>query len=196
MIKLPNPKKKGDLSLEEVINNRRTRRELIEEGITLEDLSQLLWAAQGITDPGKVKKTAPSAGARYPYEILISVTNVEGLDSGLYRYLPQKNTLEALNLKINDKLKKAAFDQGFLDNSAVDIILTADYKKTTEKYKNRGVRYVHIEAGHIAQNICLQAEALGLGSVLVGAFDDDKIKEILGLEKRDVTYILSIGRYK
>lgn len=196
MIKLPNPKKKGETSLEETINQRRTRRDFIDESIKLKSLSQLLWSGQGITDAGKTKRAAPSAGACYPYQILVSVTNVKGLNPGLYKYLPQKNKLEFLDLKINNNLKKAAFDQSFLGSGAVEIILIADYEKTVEKYEGRGVRYAHIEAGHIAQNICLQAESLSLNTVLVGSFDDKKVKEIMQLKEGDVVYILSVGKSK
>ena len=196
MIKLPNPKKEGDFSLEKIIDQRRTRREFVKKPIDLEELSQLLWAGQGITDPGKTKRAAPSAGATYPYEILVSVKNIDGLDSDTYKYIREDNKLKPLNMEVSDELEESAFNQGFFENSAANIILAADYEKTTSKYEEKGVRYVHIEAGHIGQNICLQAESLGLGTVLVGSFDDEKVKGILRLKERDIIYILSIGNLK
>ncbi len=193
---LPTPKKIGDLSLGEVISSRRTKRDLIEESLSLADIAQILWAGQGITDPGKIKKSAPSAGAIYPFKIYLSAKNVEDLKEGIYKYLPQEHELKLINEKISEDIEKATFDQSFIKKAAVNLFLVADYKKTTESYGSRGRRYVHMEAGHIAQNICLQTESLSLSTVLVGSFDDEKMAEIFKLEKEKVVYILSIGKSK
>ncbi len=195
-IKLPKVAKRGDLTFEEVSSLRRTRREFGEKAIPLRNLSQLLWAAQGITDPGKVKRTTPSAGATYPFQVFASVKDCEELSDGFYRYIPQTHHLELLREgNLTERIKEACFNQSFLESVKVNLFLVAEYEKTTDAYGDRGVMYVHIEAGHIAQNVLLQSESLGLGAVPVGAFDNEKIKEFLNLENETV-YILSIGQIK
>ena len=195
-ISLPNPKKKGDLSLEEAISNRRTERDLVEEPLSLTEISQILWAGQGITDPGKIKRAAPSAGATYPFSIYLSVKNVDGLNSGIYKYIQKEDELKFVKEEDFKKIKKVAFEQSFIEKAGVNLLLAADYKRTTDSYGDRGVRYVHMEAGHIAQNICLQAESLSLSTVLVGSFDDEKIADIFELKQEKPVYILSIGKSK
>ena len=193
---LPNPKKISDLSIEEAISIRRTKRDFGKGLISIESLGQLLWAGQGITDPGKTKRAAPSAGAIYPFKIYLSVRNIKDLKEGIYKYLPQEHVLKLINEKEAGDIKRATFEQSFIEKAGVNLFLVADYEKITETYGSRGVRYVHIEAGHIAQNICLQAESLSLNTVLVGSFDDEKMANIFELEKEKLVYILSIGKSK
>ncbi len=195
IIELPEPRQKSSISIEETLVKRRSIREYSGEPLTLQELSQLLWACQGVTDP-RGYRTAPSAGALYPLEIYVVTGEVEGLTEGVYKYSPQEHQLT--KTQEGDKrseLSRAALRQACVEEAAVDIVITAVYKRTTVKYGDRGVRYVHIETGHAAQNLCLQAAALDLGVVTVGAFQDDEVKEILGLlEDEQPLYIIPLGR--
>ncbi|HDD46011.1 MAG TPA: SagB/ThcOx family dehydrogenase [Candidatus Aenigmarchaeota archaeon] len=179
VINLPEPLKKGNMSLEEAIAKRRSIRDYTTQPITLKELAQILWAAQGITSSDG-KRAAPSAGALYPMDIYVVAGNVDGLEQGVYLYLPDKH---ALQLKIKgderDKLCYAALSQAWVKEAPASIVIVANYEKLTWKYGKRGIRYAHIEAGHISQNIYLQVTSLGLGTVNVGAFDDTTVKEIL-----------------
>ncbi|NJE46187.1 SagB/ThcOx family dehydrogenase [Thermococcus sp. GR7] len=191
VVLLPEPRLTGEMSLEEAIAMRKSVRSYRNEPLTLEQLSQLLWAAQGITHGNK--RSAPSAGATYPFEVYIVVGNVEGLKPGIYHYDPFKHSLTLV--KEGDyrrALQKAALDQKWIGNAPVDIVLVAFYEKTTSYYGDRGIRYVHMEAGHIGQDIYLQATALGLGTVAVGAFYEDQVAEILGTEGVPL-YIFPVG---
>jgi len=192
---LPPPRKTGPLSLEEALSRRRSLRSYRKEPLELQELSQLLWAAQGITDP-RGFRTAPSAGALYPLEIYVAVGEVKGLKPGLYRYHPSGHLLE--EMAEGDKrrlLAEAALRQPWVREAPVVFCIAAVYQRTTKKYGRRGIRYVHMEAGHAAQNLCLQAVALGLGGVTVGAFDDQQVKEILGLPSdHHPLYLIPVGR--
>jgi len=194
-IKLPEPRYKGDVSLEEALLKRRSIRDYTGEPLTLQEVSQLLWAAQGITDP-RGFRTAPSAGALYPLEVYVVVGDVENLAKGVYRYNPHDHALA--KIVDGDKrtdLAKAAVGQRCVEEAAIDIVITGVYERTTKKYGERGIRYVHIEVGHAAQNVCLQATVMGLGAVTVGAFYDDQVGEILNLLKEEQPlYIIAIGR--
>jgi len=157
------------------------------------EVSQLLWAAQGITREGW-GRTAPSAGATYPLEIYLVVNRVDGLESGVYHYLPGEHSLEIREVgEFGRRLRKAALGQEMLEEAAVNVVVAAVYGRTTARYSGRGERYVHIEVGHVGQNIYLQAEALGLGTVAVGAFHDDGVKSLLGIDE-EVLYIMPVGR--
>lgn len=191
VIKLPDPKLQGEMSVEEAIAKRRSIRSYRNEPLTLEQLSQLLWAAQGVTH--ERKRSAPSAGATYPFEIYVVVGNVQGLKPGVYRYDPFEHTISLVKEGDYRKaLQKAALDQSWVGNAAVDIVLVAFYERTTGYYGDRGIRYVHMEAGHIGENIYLQATALGLGTVAVGAFYDDKVAEVVGTDGAPL-YIFPVG---
>jgi SagB-type dehydrogenase family enzyme len=195
-IQLPEPRYQSETSLEEALSQRRSIRAYSGDNLTLEEVSQLLWAAQGITDPEGKKRTAPSAGALYPLELYIVVGDVEGLDKGVYRFIPQGHEL----VKVRDgdlraELADAALGQGSVRAAAIDLVFTAVYERTTAKYNERGIRYVHMEAGHAAQNVYLQAVALDLGTVTIGAFGDAEVKQIMHLEEQeDPLYIMSVGR--
>ena len=192
-IKLPDPVTRGKISLEETLSKRKSVREYTREPLNKKEISQLLWAAQGITHEGW-KRTAPSAGATYPLEIYLVVNRAEGLEPGLYHYLPSEHTLELKKSgKFGKKLAEAALNQEMIEKAPIDIVITALYQRTTSRYGDRGRRYVYMEVGHVGQNIYLQAEALGLGTVVVGAFRDDRVKKLLGIDEK-VLYIMPVGK--
>lgn len=194
-IKLPDPILKGDTSIEEALVERRSVREFTNEPLTLTEISQLLWAAQGITHPGGYR-TAPSAGALYPLEVYLVAGNVNDLPAGVYRYDPQGHALEKISE--GDKrsmLSQAALGQEAVKNGAAVIVITAVYERTTVKYGDRGIQYVHMEVGSAAENIYLQAAALDLGTVFIGAFSDEEVKEVLGLPAEEQPLcIMPVGR--
>lgn len=175
-IELPDPETKGTMSVEEAIWRRRSIRSFTEEPLSVNDISQLLWAAQGITDPEKRFRAAPSAGAIYPLKIYVVVSSngVTELAEGLYHYDPFMHRLECiLRGDLRLILAEAALKQSCVAEAPVSIVIVAVYERTTTKYGERGIRYVQMEAGHVGQNLYLQATARGLGMVTVGAFDDD-----------------------
>jgi SagB-type dehydrogenase family enzyme len=184
------------MSLEEAISKRRSRREFRDSPLTLEQLSQILWAAQGITDPGG-PRAAPSAGALYPLDLYLAVGQqaVEGLAEGVYHYDPQGHALERiLERDVREAVARVAVEQMFIAEAPVILVITGEYERTTWKYSDRGVRYVHMEAGHVAQNVYLQVQALGLGTVTAGAFQDEELSRTLGLPtERRPLYIMPIG---
>jgi len=154
-----------------------------------------LWAAQGITDPRGLR-TAPSAGALYPLEVYVVAGDVVDLSAGVYKYDPHNHELlKVLADDIRAELARAALNQAWVKEAAINIVFTAVYERTTVKYGERGVRYVHIEAGHAAQNLCLQATAMDLGIVTVGAFHDEQVKEVLNLpDDEQPLYIIPVGK--
>lgn len=189
MIKLPEPKLKGDMSLEEAISRRRSERSYQDKALSQQQISQILWAAQGITKQSGGYRSAPSAGALYPMEIYI-VTN-----EGLFHYNPSQHSIDKLKSgDLRESLASAAWGQSFIAKAGITVIIAAVYPRITNRYGERGVRYVDMEAGHIAQNIHLQAVALGLGSVPIGAFSDDAVQELLELPKKQKTiYMVPVG---
>lgn len=191
-VKLPAARLVGDLSVEEALALRRSVRAYREEPLTLAELAQLLWAAQGITaDWGA--RTAPSAGATYPLQVYVVVGEVTGLEAGLYVYRPAGHHL--VRRKAGDlraELASAALGQGWVRAAPVSLVIVARYERTTGRYGERGVRYVHIEVGHVGQDVYLQAQALGLGTVMVGAFDDQDVKTLLGIEEEPLA-IMPVG---
>lgn len=198
MVTLPKPKIKGVMSLEEAINVRRSRRSWRKDRkLTLEQVGQLAWAAQGITNWREGFRAAPSAGATYPLEIYIVVreNGVKDLGKGVYRYNPFKHCLmKTLDVDITYELMEASLGQYWVGSAPVNMVIVADYSRTTRFYGDRGYRYVHMEVGHTGQNIYLQAEALGLGTVAIGAFYDNRVKEILNLARKlTPLYIMPIG---
>jgi len=192
-IKLPEPRLGSETSLEEAILNRRSIRSYKDEDLSLEELSQILWAAQGITSEGG-KRAAPSAGMTYPLELYVLVRRVEGLDPGIYQYVPQGHSLNTIkSVEDFDELVQGAVNQE-LKRGGFNIIMTADFSRTTSVYGERGIGYVYLEAGHAAQNIYLQATSLNLGCVVVGAFDDENVKSVLSLpENHKPIYIIPVG---
>jgi len=184
-------------TLEELLRQRRSVREYGVGPLTREEVLSMLWAGQGITRPPHYR-TAPSAGALYPLELYVVVGNVEGIKAGVYKYDPVANDIRLVKAgDMRRELAMAALAQPWVEQAAVDIIVAAVYRRTKAKYGERGERYVHIEVGHCAQNICLQATALGLGLVTVGAFDDARVASIVGLARDEAPlYIIPVGRMK
>lgn len=195
LIDLPDPRFESEVSLEEAILRRRSTREFSNKPVTIEEVSQLLWAAQGITSE-RGYRAAPSAGALYPLEVYVVVGYVDDLSLGVYWYRPSEHALvKVTGGDVVRGLTEAALMQQSVREAAVNLVITAVYSGTTQKYGDRGVRYVHLEAGHTAQNICLQATALDLGAVTVGSFSDDGVRWTLKLpEEEQPLYIIPVGR--
>jgi SagB-type dehydrogenase family enzyme len=188
MIQLPKPREQGPLSLEEAIARRRSVRNFTSQGLTDTELSQLLWAAQGITDPQGFR-TAPSAGALYPLELYVVSTD------GFYHYQPYGHQLDLLK---EDDLRlvvwKAGLEQNVLRDAPVVFLVAAVFQRTANKYGARAERYVYMEAGHAAQNLLLQAVALGLAAVPIGAFYDDELQVALSLPTdHKPLYLIPVG---
>ncbi|OGO30994.1 MAG: nitroreductase [Chloroflexi bacterium RBG_16_56_11] len=194
-MKLPEPRHDGQVSLEKSLFERRSVRSYSGKPLTLLEVSQLLWAAQGITSPEGLR-TAPSAGALYPLELYAVVGNIEGLPAGVYRYIPDSHQLvRKMDGDRRKALAGAALGQTSVLDGALSFVFTAVYERTTGKYGERGTRYVHMEVGHAAQNLCLQAVALGLGAVTVGAFSDAEVSQLLDLSREELPlYIIPVGR--
>jgi SagB-type dehydrogenase family enzyme len=195
-ISLPDPRLKGEMSLEEAILERRSRRSFVDSPLTLAEVSQILWAAQGITDSIGLR-AAPSAGALYPLDVYVVVGSqgVEELEEGVYHYLPQSHSLQlTLAGDVRQTLASLSIQQMFIAQAPLSLLITAEYERTTGKYGERGVRYVHMEVGHVGQNVYLQVEALGLGTVTVGAFQDEEIARALNLPPNYMPlYVMPIG---
>lgn len=197
VVNLPKPDTEGTVPLESTLQKRRSVRHYRDSSISIKLISQLLWAAQGITSQQGFR-TAPSAGALYPLEIYIIAENVDGLETGIYKYLPADHTLLLTSEgNYSQILSQAALWQEAISQAPAVFVISGVQKKTTGKYGNRGVRYMYIEAGHTAQNLCLQAEALDLGSVPIGAFTDHEVARILQMQKGEAPiYIIPVGRAK
>lgn len=197
VIKLPRPEYQG-IILEDALRKRRSVRSYSSKAITMSQLSQLLFAAQGITAKmsGMSLRSVPSAGALYPFEIYAVVNNIEDLPRGIYHYSISDHALELIKEgDFRKEISDAGLRQNMLGNACVTFVLSAFFDRTRSKYGERGIRYVYIEAGHISQNICLQAVSLGLGSVSVGAFFDDKMNRLIGIDgqKEAVIYLQPVG---
>jgi len=208
MIPLPAPRPDGPMSVEEAVEQRRSVRSFPGDALDLESLSQLLWAAQGVTQPSEEPpegfrwewmgglRTAPSAGALYPLELYALVGSVESLSPGLYRYVPTAHALELVaGEDLRDALWGAALRQTAIREAPVTLVFAAVIARTAAKYGDRAERYVHIEVGSAAENVYLQVEPLGLGTVFMGAFDDAAVRDVLGLPgDQDVFGIMPVGR--
>jgi SagB-type dehydrogenase family enzyme len=180
-IVLPKPSVDGDVSLESAIHERRSVREFSKQSLSLDDIAQLLWAAQGVTsrDGGR---TAPSAGALYPLELYLVAGNVDSLPAGVYHYRSEGHRLRHISDgDLRDALAAAALDQSWVRRAPVVLLFAGVYERSAGKYGQRARRYTHIEVGHAAQNVYLQAVARNLGTVIVGAFQDAEVQEVLGL---------------
>jgi len=195
-IVLPKPRYKSAVSVEEAILKRRSVRNYIDKSLKIEDISQLLWSAQGITDERRKFRAAPSAGALFPLEVFLVVGNVSSLEDGIYRYDPFNHAITKLiEGDYRNDLSLAALGQSCVRNGAISIIFVGVSERVTKKYGKRGIRYTYMEAGHAAQNVYLQAEALGLGTVVVGAFMDNKVKDVIGMKEEETPlYILPVGK--
>jgi SagB-type dehydrogenase family enzyme len=194
VVRLPKPRLKGRLSLEEAIAARRSRRAYQSDPLRLSEAGQLLWAAQGITGPEQ-KRAAPSAGALYPLETYLAASKVESLPPGVYRYDPEHHSLVLRTAGSRRRELANAIDQDCVRFSACVIVFAAAYERTTSKYGERGARFVCFEAAHASENVYLQATSLRLGTVAVGAFEPGEIHRILQLpEGEEPVYLMAVGK--
>jgi len=186
---LPDVAKKGNVSLEEALARRRSVRQFKADPLTRKQIAQLCWAAQGISEPRRGLRTCPSAGATYPLELYVATA------AGVEHYVPARHAMEThLAGDVRGKLRDAALGQKFVGNAPAVFIISAVAARTTRKYGKRAGRYVQIEAGHAGQNILLQATALGLGSVPVGAYNETQAAKVLALPAdQKVLYLIPVG---
>ncbi|NOZ76267.1 MAG: SagB/ThcOx family dehydrogenase [Euryarchaeota archaeon] len=190
VVKLPAPRLEAGTSVEEAIYRRRSVREFREGSLSLQEISQLLWAAQGITDRRRGLRSVPSAGALYPLEVY-GVTR-----DWSFHYDPGQHSIrEVAGRDARRQLWTAALRQDFLLEAPLVVVIAAVFERTARKYGDRGTRYVFTEAGHAAQNIHLQAVSLGLDSVPVGAFYDEKVRAALAMPvDHHPVYLVAVGR--
>lgn len=207
-IRLPEPRQDGTVSVERALAGRRSVRTYAPGPVPLAALGQILWAAQGVTRPvadpppgfrypwSGGLRTAPSAGALYPLEVYAAVGRVEGLEEGLYHYVPVGHALERVaGGDLREEIRDAALGQAALGHAPVTLVIAGVVERTAAKYGERAERYVHMEAGAAAQNVYLACASLGLGTVYIGAFRDDAVREALGLPPEEaVLTLMPIGR--
>ena len=205
VVMLPPPVLDGSMSVEEALASRRSRRNFMDRAITLDQLSQILWAAYGITYPmpdarpelrGGLR-TSPSAGATFPLEVYVIVGNVDGLGPGVYRYISEEHKLaRVIDGDVRSALAEAALGQRMVREAPATVFYSAVFYRITGRYGERGIAYAFIELGHSAQNVYLQVEALGLGTVAIGAFIDDMVIQVLNLpDNEHPLYIMPIGYF-
>lgn len=195
LIDLPLPVLDGAVSLEKALTLRRSVRTYSDEPLSLDELAQLLWSAQGITND-RGFRTAPSAGATFPIEMFVMVNRVEGLKKGIYHHIIDSHQLRFLReTDIAAELARASLSQSMIADGGVVLIFAAEFERTTQRYGERGIRYVYNEIGHVSQNVHLQAAALGLATVVIGAYRDDEVEELLDLgEHLRVLYMMPVGK--
>jgi SagB-type dehydrogenase family enzyme len=192
-IRLSSPAYDGKISVERAIKERRTTRAFRPQPLTIAQLSQLFWSAQGITHEASGLRAAPSGGALYPLDIyaVVGDEGVEGLEPGIYRYQPENHSIRLI--RKGDKrgeVAGASLWQMWMAKAPIMFIITSEYKRITRKYGKRGIRYAQIEVGHVGQNIFLQSEALGLSAGIVGAFSDGAVAEAIGAPKAHTPLII------
>jgi len=201
---LPSPKTDGNISVERALANRRSHRSFQDRALTAEQLSQILWAAYGITSPMQGQalrgglRTTPSAGASYPLEIYAIIGNVEGIEQGVYRYIADGHKIvRVIDRDVRTELTEAALGQRMVRDAPVSIFYSVIFSRITGRYGDRGRMYAFMEVGHSAQNIYLQAEALGLGTCAIGAFIDNRVRQVLQLPaNEEPLYLLPIGHIR
>jgi SagB-type dehydrogenase family enzyme len=195
IIWLPEPVKDGSISLEKAMTLRRSVRSYSDAPMDIFEVSQILWAAQGITNE-RGFRTAPSAGATFPLETYLLVNNVSNLKKGLFHYSPKDNSIRMLRDEdLSSELMKACLSQSMIKDGGIVVIFSAIFERTTARYGDRGIRYVHNEIGHASQNVHLQAAALDLGTVVIGAYRDEEVEAILNLgEDIKVLYLMPVGK--
>lgn len=192
--RLPEPNLEANACLNPILQQRRTNRAFASRPVSITEVAQLLWAAQGITSR-EGYRTAPSAGALYPLELHLVSGQVEGLPAGGYRYDPVRHALEAeIPGDLRHAIAEAALHQDWIAQAPAIVVVSAVNARTTAKYGRRGIRYAYMEAGHASQNLLLQAVALGLAGATVGAFDDERLQQLLNLpEEERPLVILPVG---
>lgn len=189
----------SNMSVDQAIQNRRSVRSFSATPLTLKDVSQLLWAAQGITDSERNFRTTPSAGHVFPMEVYLVTGNstVQGLDAGIYHYNPFNNTLEKIfEGDQRQNLSQAAHQQKWVNDAPINLVITGNYQKMQDKYPDEELskRFVHMEAGHIGENIYLEAVSRGLGTVAIGSFYDDQMINLFKLPSDETPlYIYPVG---
>jgi SagB-type dehydrogenase family enzyme len=191
---LPAPDESGAAFFEKILSDRRSIRQFKNQFLSKEQVAQILWAAQGITSPEGFR-TAPSAGALFPLEVYLVAGGVEGIRAGIYRYLPASHEIKLVKSgDFRKDLYAAALNQSAIITAPASILITGVMARTAAKYGRRGIQYVWMEAGHAGQNILLQAVSLGLGAVPIGAFDDNTLRQLLGIGQDELpVYIIPIG---
>jgi SagB-type dehydrogenase family enzyme len=197
-IKLPPPKQVETLSVDEAIRRRRSIRTFLEKPMTIEQLSYLLWASIGIQrkENGYEFRTVPSAGALYPIETYLIANKIRGLEKALYHYSIKSHLLEELvRGDFSRSVARAALGQEMFLGAAAIFVWTAIFDRSKWKYRQRAYRYIYLDAGHIAQNLALSATSLGLGSCQVGAFYDDEVNTIVGVDgaEESAIYLSAVG---
>jgi SagB-type dehydrogenase family enzyme len=197
----PNSIRVGEIPLRDAIERRESVRKYRDTPLSLEELSFLLWSTQGVKKTMQDRftfRTVPSAGARHCLETYILANNVGGVDPGLYRYLALTHRLAGENPDphISDSIVAACVNQSFLKANAVTFIWTADAYRMTWRYGERGYRYMHIDVGHVCQNLYLAAQVVGCGVCAVGAFHDDELNYLLGIdgETQFALYLAAVGK--
>jgi len=199
---------KISVDFNQLLENRKSVRNYSNTPLTNLELSYLLWSTQGIkntiskdTPTGPIHvtfRTAPSAGARHPFETYLLINNVEGIEAGLYRYIATKHKLQIVEAEkeIKEKIVEACLSQEFINTSAVTFIWVADSKRTKWRYGERGIRYILLDAGHVCQNLYLAAETINSGVCAIASFDDEELNKVLQLDGENVfvTYIGTVGK--
>jgi len=184
------------LGVERAISQRRSRRDYSGQHMSSAELSHILYYSCGITDESSGLRAAPSAGATYPIEVYPTVNSVDGLTQGIYHYLIESHDLELLRAgDFGREMSRAALDERMLMQANVVLVLAAIFQRTRLRYRDRALRYIHFEAGHIAQNVYLIATSMGLGTCAIGAFSDDALNRLIGFDGREqsVLYLLAVG---
>jgi len=198
-IKLPLPQLEGKMSVEEALARRRSRRVFKDYSLTIEQVSQLLWSAQGITEEINGLRTAPSAAALYPLDLYLVVgkDKVEDLKVGVYHYNPLQHSLTIiLEEDRRREISQACLDKNQIGNAPISLIITAEFSRTTNKFGKKGINFVYMEAGHVAQNIYLQVESLGLATVAMGGIREKDISQALNLPDQHIPlYVMPVGHY-
>ncbi len=190
-----------DISLKQAIESRKTIRKYEDIPLTTEELSYLLWCTQGVKRVilnAATLRNVPSAGARHAFETYLYIRKVDGIKPGLYRYLAIEHKLMPVNLDpgVSEKFTISCRNQKFINDNAVTFVWSTSVYRMKWRYGERGYRYIHLDAGHVCQNLYLLAEAIECGACAMAAFDDDKINELLGLdgENNFVVYLASVGK--
>ena len=184
----------------ELIERRISRRSYSKQPLTLEELSFLLWATQGVKQAARTHtmRTVPSAGARHPLETYLAINRVEGLESGFFRFLHVQHQLIQLNsdATFSHQLAQACLGQDMLETCAVAFIWTAVIERSRWKYQQRGFRYIYLDAGHVCQNLYLTCEAFSMGCCAIAAFDDDAVNELISVDGQDefAIYLATVGK--
>jgi SagB-type dehydrogenase family enzyme len=204
LIELKEPEKTGfgTISLAKAIRNRESRRKFTSENLKLEELSFLLWATQGVNSVDKsrvwTKRTVPSGGARHPFETYLIINKVEGIEPGVYRYLPIEHKLVLVNgnRPLPGKISEACWDQSFVGESAVVFVWAAIPYRTEWRYSVVGYKDIAVEAGHICQNLYLACEAIGAGTCAILAYKQEAMDTLIGVDGEDefTVYLAPVGK--